>query len=232
MDQKRWWVNKMSSSSANLIFDIDMSSGSKLRNANNEKTSLLLDEAHKKGYQEGLIKGKQDEGVRTAQAQLQAVNKLSQQCALILEKREETEKKAIKDALDIGKTIGRKLASSLLEKHPDAELNALIKECFLTIEDAPHLLIRCHPDLADITQKTAQEYMKMSSFSGRLIVMSDADTALGDGKIEWVDGGIIRSSKKTNEQIDRSINDFLNANNIATKEENEVIKTDLKESDK
>ncbi len=222
----------MNASPASFIFDVDMSSGSKAKNMSSEKTSLLIDEAHQKGYQEGFLKGKQDESVRIAQAKLQAVNKLVQQCGLIIEQREKTKKEALKNALDISKTIGRKLASHLLAKYPEVELNALIKECLSSIEEAPHLVIRCHPDLADITQQTAEEYMKTSSFSGRLIVMSDADIALGDGKIEWVDGGIIRSSKNTNEQIDRSINDFLNANNIATKEINEVASADLKENDK
>lgn len=220
----------MNTSPAKFIFDVDMGSSSKQTYSKAEKKSaLLISEARQKGYQEGLIKGKQDESLRVSQEQLSAIKNIAQQCSKILGNQDNIRKEALGNAIDLSKVVGQKLAFQLINKYPEAELNALIIECLSSIEDAPHLLIRCHPDLVDISQQTAQEYMKISGFSGRLIVMGDEQVKLGDGKIEWADGGLIRSSESINEQIEKSIKEFLKASDIEIKEMNKVVKTGLKE---
>src|SRR5690606_19745526 len=69
----------------------------------------------------------------------------------------------------------------------------------------PHLVIRCHPDLADAVRDTATNHMAHSGFSGRLVVMGDPDIRIGDGRVEWVDGGIVRDIAATAGEIDRQI---------------------------
>jgi flagellar motor switch protein FliN/FliY len=61
-----------------------------------------------------------------------------------------------------------------------------------SLNGVPHLVVRCHPSIADGVRDIATAHMQTSGFSGRLIVMGDPEQRLGDGKLEWVDGGLVR----------------------------------------
>ncbi len=214
----------MSVSPVKYLFDLDMENhqnGS--RSKSDAKADLLISKAYDEGYQKGLKEGEQTKSARLLQAQLNEINNISKQCATMLSASEKAEKQALGHAISLSLSVGRKLANELVARFPDAELNPLIKECLMSLEDAPHLVIRTHPDIADLSKKNAQEYIAASGFTGRLVVMGDPDISLGDGHIEWVNGGVVRSTKSINEQIDTSINSFLDAHEIPN---NEIINED------
>ena len=54
-------------------------------------------------------------------------------------------------------------------------------------------------------------HIQTSGFSGRLVVMGDPDIALGDCRLEWVDGGIVRNEAAIAAEIDRRIAAFAAA---------------------
>src|SRR5690606_38763110 len=105
---------------------------------------------------------------------------------------EEATRNVEREAIDLALTVGRKLAAHLIARYPVVEIEALIAECMASLDGVPHLVIRCHPDIADAVRETATDHMTTSGFTGRLIVLGDPDRRLGDGKLEWVDGGLTR----------------------------------------
>jgi flagellar assembly protein FliH len=116
-----------------------------------------------------------------------------------------------RDAVELAVSVGRKLAASLLAREPTAEIAALLAECLTSLDGVPHLVIRCHPDLADKVREIAVSRIATSGFAGRLIVMGDPDRGIGDGQIEWVDGGLTRDTATISAAIDKSIADYLAA---------------------
>jgi flagellar assembly protein FliH len=60
----------------------------------------------------------------------------------------------------------------------------------------------------------AMQHIETSGFSGRLVVMGDPEIALGDCRLEWVDGGLVRDRAATAAEIDRRIAAFLAARGI------------------
>ena len=90
--------------------------------------------------------------------------------------------------------IARKLAAQPRRREPTAEIEALVAECLASLDGVPHLVIRCDPELADAVRDIAEARMTTSGFTGRLVVMGDPEIALGDGRIEWADGGLVRDS--------------------------------------
>jgi len=115
------------------------------------------------------------------------------------------------EAIELAASVGRKLALHLVARHPLTELQALIAECLESLDGVPHLVIRCHPDLADMVREAATAQMTTSGFAGRLVVMGDPEIRLGDGRLEWVDGGLVRDIAATSAQIDRHIAAYLAA---------------------
>ena len=107
--------------------------------------------------------------------------------------------------------MGRKLATHLVDSQPTAELEALIAECMPSLSGVPHLVIRCHPNLADGIRDIATAHMQTSGFSGRLVVMGDPDLRIGDGRLEWVDGGLVRDIGAISKDIDVKISAYLAA---------------------
>jgi flagellar assembly protein FliH len=107
--------------------------------------------------------------------------------------------------------IGRKLARHLLDREPTAEIEALLAECLASLDAVPHLVIRCNPDLADAVREIATARIATSGFTGRLVVLGEPDITLGDARLEWVDGGIVRDSTELETQIDTRIAQYLAA---------------------
>ena len=94
------------------------------------------------------------------------------------------------------------LPTASSRSQPVAELETLIAECLTSIESAPHLVIRCHPDLADTVRAATEARIATSGFTGRLVVIGDPEVALGDGRIEWADGGLVRDRAAISAAID------------------------------
>jgi len=124
---------------------------------------------------------------------------------------DETRSDARREAVDLAATIGRQLAAALLDRQPAAELEALLVECLASLDGVPHLVIRCHPDIADAMQAIATARIATSGFAGRLIVMGDPDIAVGNGRIEWSEGGLVRDMAAVSADIDTRIAAYLAA---------------------
>jgi flagellar assembly protein FliH len=79
------------------------------------------------------------------------------------------------------------------------------------LNGVPHLVVRCNPAIADGIRDIATAHMQTSGFAGRLVVMGDPDLRLGDGRLEWVDGGLVRDIGAVSKDIDTKISAYLAA---------------------
>lgn len=197
---------------AKFTFDLDMST-------RREKTSVMperelaqrLEAARQEGHAQGVQAGTQSAEAQANRAFQAAAESLANQSVQLLQAMDRTHRDALGQAARIGQTIGKKLASHLLERYPQAELEALIADSMAALEDAPHHVIRCHPDLAEPIKSIAQAHVDTSGFNGRLLILGEPDIALGDGRIKWADGGLVRDSAAIAEEIDATITAWLDA---------------------
>ncbi len=176
-----------------------------------EVVAQLVAAAREEGLAEGRSAGKQNVEAVAAQALAAAAGTLATQTAKAATALDEALAAQRQEAVDLALSIGRKLALHLIARHPIAELQALIAECMASLNGVPHLVIRCHPELADAVRDAATAQMQTSGFAGRLVVMGDPDIRLGDGKLEWSDGGLVRDIAAISSQIDRHIASYLAA---------------------
>lgn len=175
----------------------------------------LIANAREEAYAEGLSAGEKNATAMAAQTIAAAAATLATQSAEMARAVDEARLAFQGEAVDLAVSVGRKLALHLIARFPLAELEALVAECLSGLDGAPHLVIRCHPDLADAVRDTATTQMASSGFAGRLVVMGDPDIRIGDGRLEWVDGGLVRDIAATSGQIDRQIAAFLAARSPA-----------------
>jgi flagellar assembly protein FliH len=171
----------------------------------------LITQARQDAYAQGLADGERNAATMAAQAIADAAAAIAAKSAEMAAALDDASKAHLREAVELAASIGRKLAVNLLMAQPTAELEALIAECMANLDGVPHLVIRCHPDLADAIRDIAKAHMATSGFSGRLIVMGDPDQRLGDGRLEWVDGGLVRDISAISHEIDTRISAYLAA---------------------
>jgi flagellar assembly protein FliH len=171
----------------------------------------LLAAARQEGYRQGVAAGQSTVQAQSATALAQSAEKLGDQVAQMMTSIEQYEKHHLAQSVELAASVARKLAAHLVARQPQAEMAALIAECMASLENAPHLVIRCHPDLCDALKTITEERMKMSGFSGRLVVLGDPDIRLGDGRIEWADGGLVRDINAISNEINTRISAYLAA---------------------
>lgn len=176
-----------------------------------ELVAQLVAQAREEAYIEGLAAGERNATSNAAQTLAAAAGTLATQTAEMAAALDDATMQSRREAIELAASIGRKLALHLLARYPTTELDALIAECMQSLSGVPHLVIRCHPDIADGIRDIATGHMHTSGFSGRLVVMGDPDLRLGDGRLEWVDGGLVRDIGSVSKDIDRRIAAFLNA---------------------
>ena len=171
----------------------------------------LLAQARQEAYAEGLAAGERNATSVAAQTLAAAAGTLATQSAEMAAALDDAAASAQREAVELAASIGRKLALHLLARYPTVELEALIGECMQSLNGVPHLVVRCHPDIADGIRDIATAHMQTSGFAGRLVVMGDPEQRLGDGRLEWVDGGLVRDIGAISKDIDRKISAYLAA---------------------
>lgn len=200
---------------ARFTFDLDLGRGQSAAPVQatmpEDLVAQLLAQAREEAYADGLAQGEKNATAMAAQTLAVAAGTLATRTAEMLAAVDDAALQAEREAIELAASIGRKLALHLLARYPTHELDALIAECMQSLQGVPHLVIRCHPNLADGIRDIATAHMQTSGFSGRLVVMGDPDLRIGDGRLEWVDGGLVRDIGAISKDIDVKISAYLAA---------------------
>jgi flagellar assembly protein FliH len=192
---------------AKFTFDLDLGNAPQRPKAtvSEDSVALMLASAREQAYAEGLAAGERSATAMAAQSLALAAQHLAAQAIEAGASIDSAQDKVLGEAVELAASVGRKLAAQLLAREPAAELEALLKDCMGSLEGVPHLVIRCHPELADAIREIALGEIEQSGFAGRLVVMGDPELRLGDGRIEWVDGGLVRDMATISDEIDKRI---------------------------
>jgi flagellar assembly protein FliH len=205
----------MSVAPARFTFDLDLGRREDSNGLVTESAvARLLDEAREAGFTAGFEAGEQGVNAKAAKQLAAAAGALGDRVAALAAAVDDIRKSTLTEAVDLAAAIAHKLASNLVSARPTGEIEALVRECLATLDSVPHLVIRCHTELADAVRAVATQHIEISGFGGRLVVMGDPEIALGDCRLEWVDGGLVRDQAATAAEIDRRIAAFLAARGI------------------
>lgn len=212
----------MSAQPVRFTFDVDMGNGrSSERKSSLSDTALaeLLAEARREGHAAGLAEGERTATARAEKQVAAAAEALAGKAAAMAATIDDTKKQVVAEAVTLALSIARKLAGRMIATDPTAEIEALVAECLATLDGVPHLVIRCEPMLADRVRDIATGKMTHSGFTGRLVVLGDPDIAIGDARLEWADGGVVRDIRQLSADIDARISDYFAARGITRAEE-------------
>jgi flagellar assembly protein FliH len=107
--------------------------------------------------------------------------------------------------------VARKLAPSLIEREPFAEISALASGCFRELVAAPHIVIRVNEGLYAAAREKIDDIARAHGFAGRLVVLGEPNIAVGDCRIEWADGGVNRDAGAADRAVGEAVARYISA---------------------
>ncbi len=97
--------------------------------------------------------------------------------------------------------IARSLANALIAREPMHEIEALFDEVLNFLPDTPHIVIRLNETLLEIAKEKLDAVAAQRGFLGKLILVAQPEIDLGDCRIEWAQGGIVKDRKLIRHRI-------------------------------
>jgi flagellar assembly protein FliH len=196
--------------SAKYLFDDDFATGGKPTITLAEADRLREEaeaQAYRKGFAEGHAQAQTEQNQHIATALAIIGDKLQQLGKALngIEARLETE------AVEVAVAVAGKLASELIAREPFAEISALATECFQHLVHTPHIVVHIGSDIFEPSKAQLEEIASKRGFQGRLLVMPDPNIKLGDCRIEWAEGGVIRDEAITFAAINDAVNRYIAA---------------------
>ncbi|MEQ9143575.1 MAG: FliH/SctL family protein [Parvibaculaceae bacterium] len=185
-----------------------------------EEIDALKEEARAQGFAEAQAASE----TRLAEASAAALQQIAESVSTSVTSFEALQTNARADAATLALSIARKLADVLISLRPEAEIEAVIKECLTHLNREPRLVVRVHADLIEQVEGSIQQAATERGMADKIMIVGDAEMEKGDCEIEWSDGGVERNradlDRQATEIIERYIETLSSERNGAVTTEN------------
>lgn len=168
-------------------------------------------EAFEEGRQDGFIAGRADAEARAAERLADEAAALADAARALLGSLDADRLAIERSAVELALTAARRLAATLIEREPLAEIRALLADCLGPLRKAPHLVVRLAATDADALKPHVDRIARETGFEGRIVILGEDEVRRGDCRIEWADGGILRDSGHLDAEIDAAIDRWFQA---------------------
>jgi len=144
--------------------------------------------ARSEAYIHGRTEAQAEETARLADA----MERIGARLEALARELSHIEAAASAEAVRYAHGFALKLAGRLMDQTPLAQIEDAARAIFDDLRGQPHVAVRVAPALADQAKDKLGAIGRERGFEGRLIVLGEPEIALGDVRIEWADGGIVR----------------------------------------
>jgi len=196
---------------AKFLFDVDFSAPdtSRERAPTPAEIAARMAQAEALAYRTGFDAGQRESHVESERRIAASFQQIGNSIAAIAAQFAEIEGRLQAEAVNVAVATARKLSGSLIEAEPLAEITELVSDCFKHLVSTPHLVIRINDGLYEQARDTFERMAKQSGFAGRLIVLAEPELAVGDCKIEWADGGVVREAAAIDAKITELVERYV-----------------------
>lgn len=195
-----------------FLFETDFGTGSRSSSTISlDEHARLLAEAETRGYRKGFSAGETEARAETGRRLATALEQASLTLRDIAGGIAGVEARLEAEAVDVAVAVARKLSGELIAREPFAEISALVADCFRQLVAAPHLAVRVNENLYTAAREQLDQLARQSGFEGRVVLLSEPDIAEGDCRIEWADGGLVRSRADIEAAITEAVERFIAA---------------------
>lgn len=182
-----------------------------------EQASQMIAEAEQKareqglaeGHAQGLEQGRQEilNSLEKAVGDVEAV--IAEKLAQIDEQQKRANAKINEDAIHVALGVIRKLAPAWSKQYELTEIEHIVRQCLANLFDAPKVMIKVNPDLAQPLDEAAKRIAQSRGFSGKVIVIGEPEIAAGDCMVSWGDGTAVRNTARIWSEINNIVDNAL-----------------------
>jgi flagellar assembly protein FliH len=173
--------------------------------------ALRLAEVETKGFRDGFEAAEKEGTAVAARRTAIAFEQIGDAIERLRRSVTEIEQRIEAEAIELALAVARKLAPELVAREPFGEIAALATECFRQLQSAPHVIVRVNDSLLETARGQLEQIAHTRGFDGRLVVVAEPEIAVGDCKIEWADGGVVRDQARVDAAITTAIGRYLGA---------------------
>ena len=173
--------------------------------------AVKLGEAESKGFADGFAAAEKEGTAVATRRMAVAFEQIGDTLDRLARGLAAVEGRLEAEAVELAAAIARKLAPELVSREPFVEIAALATDCLKHLSTAPHVVVRVNDAVHETAKAKLDEIARGRGFEGRLMVLADPEIAVGDCKIEWADGGVVRNAAKTDLVISNAIGRYLGA---------------------
>ncbi len=113
------------------------------------------------------------------------------------------------EATALAYATARKLAETLLSRHPADEIEGLIAKCCEEQKGEPAIVIRVNDQIHDAVRDAAAKIKASRGFEGRVVIIGEPQIGAGDCAIEWADGGLERNLGHALNEIETVLKGYI-----------------------
>lgn len=196
-------------------FEVDRKHGKNVGVVDNVVTRQDLAAARAEGFEAGREAGKAEAAAERARFEAEVLAMIGQQIASLVQQRSSALATMRKEGVALAVSIARRLAGRLLAAHPLSEVEALVEDCLQRLMGEARIVVRIRTDLLDAMQTKLDGLTRKLGFAGQIILFAEDDLAAGDCRVEWADGGAIRTATSLEAEIDGLLDRLLDGPNDA-----------------
>ncbi|WP_342154476.1 flagellar assembly protein FliH [Methylorubrum sp. SB2] len=157
--------------------------------------------AHARGLQEGRA-----EAAAQGQARLaDALTRVGLAAAGLIHQSDARDAEREAQALAFASALARRIAGEALDAKPLAGVEEAARAALRHLRGVPHLVLRLNEGLVEEAETLMRRLAREHGFEGRLVVLGEPDMPPGDARLEWADGGVVR----TRARIEAAVADAL-----------------------
>jgi len=160
-------------------------------------------------FEEGQAAGRAEAMQQLEAETLQQVNAVLDASKKILGAVERECSQTRRNAIKIAQAAADLLAGELISRHPELNAEALFRDALEYAGDAPHIAITVNDAHAERVQAIVTKLAAERGFDGKIVVLGDPETAVGDCSLQWADGGVALETDKLRKAIAHLVRNHL-----------------------
>ncbi|MES1990589.1 MAG: FliH/SctL family protein [Pseudomonadota bacterium] len=197
-----------------FIFDTRFDNGSEPASKSSAKAASVfskeeIERARAEGYASGFIEGETRARAQSDAEVAQAMEHFAANAGSLLAALQAESAVIRGEAASLALVAVRKLAPALVATRPQAEIEAVLRDCLTHLNREPHIVLRVSENLVEQLKSVVDRMAMERGLAGRIILLGQNDVAEGDCIVEWADGGVVRSRADIEAELNEIVERYI-----------------------
>ena len=191
-------------------FDVEFGDAGQVVSAPVARKKFTFDEVEQIKA-ETYAAGEASTTARASESAAEALTHLANQAQMIVQRLDHEAHTVKEFASQLALLTAQTLSQKALEQYSTSEIEAIVEECLQTMPHLPQIIITVAEGYYDVLEPQIQDLVAQHHFTGRVKIATDNNIAVGDCRIEWPNGGLVRDINDMTTQIQEVVTRHLQA---------------------